>query len=297
MAGTKAKLLLSALVLLLVVPASAGAGDTLPAITLLTPADGTTFPRVPDSPVFRWSVEYPEVAGPVVYSLEVSTDPGFQTGKAIETHACEPGNVACWTSFQWHAAYWYVESDACTHTQPVGVCSGGHTAAGVYYWRVGVSWPNHGYVYSAVQSFKVVAPADTDRDGVPDSSDNCPHVRNRDQLDSNRDGRGDACQPDRVRPRVRVAPGWATRGQPAFVTLRATDDRGFLRLHIWLAYQGHPVTSGWFTGTSLSWRDEYTFLTDGALPRALPAGTYRACAKVWDRAGNSAASCVRYRVR
>ena len=37
------------------------------------------------------------------------------------------------------------------------------------------------------------APIDTDKDGVPDSKDNCPSTPNTDQVDSNVDGTGDAC--------------------------------------------------------------------------------------------------------
>lgn len=35
-----------------------------------------------------------------------------------------------------------------------------------------------------------------DRDGIQDSSDNCPKVPNSDQLDTDNDGRGDECDPD-----------------------------------------------------------------------------------------------------
>ena len=37
---------------------------------------------------------------------------------------------------------------------------------------------------------------DTDEDGIPDASDNCPSVANSDQADTNGKGRGDACDPD-----------------------------------------------------------------------------------------------------
>ena len=39
-----------------------------------------------------------------------------------------------------------------------------------------------------------VAPADTDADGIPDSSDNCPAVANSDQADADKDGVGNACE-------------------------------------------------------------------------------------------------------
>jgi TolB protein len=48
------------------------------------------------------------------------------------------------------------------------------------------------------QSTDVTPPAttDTDGDGVPDGSDNCPQTANPDQLDTDHDGLGDACDPD-----------------------------------------------------------------------------------------------------
>jgi uncharacterized protein (TIGR03382 family) len=39
-------------------------------------------------------------------------------------------------------------------------------------------------------------PVDTDADGIPDATDNCDAVQNRDQLDTDHDGLGDACDGD-----------------------------------------------------------------------------------------------------
>lgn len=42
----------------------------------------------------------------------------------------------------------------------------------------------------------VAPPADSDSDGIVDSSDNCPSTWNPDQSDIDRDGQGDTCDPD-----------------------------------------------------------------------------------------------------
>lgn len=39
----------------------------------------------------------------------------------------------------------------------------------------------------------LAGPVDVDDDGVPDVSDNCPHVENPGQRDADGDGWGDAC--------------------------------------------------------------------------------------------------------
>jgi hypothetical protein len=41
--------------------------------------------------------------------------------------------------------------------------------------------------------YRVQLGLDADLDGLPDVGDNCPTVSNRDQTDSDGDGRGDAC--------------------------------------------------------------------------------------------------------
>jgi hypothetical protein len=55
-------------------------------------------------------------------------------------------------------------------------------------------------------------PADTDGDGVPDSTDNCVATANPDQMDSDGDGHGDACDacPATANPGTEPCPGTLT---------------------------------------------------------------------------------------
>jgi len=267
-----AALLLS--VLLIAAPASSAAGA--PSITLLTPANGTTVEStIGTYPTFTWHVDWAQPESTTVL-FETATDPAFTQNVTVDTHFCTADNVNCWTAFQPQSVYSQVAS--------------------IWYWRVGLT-TSGGTVYSATFHFAAVPPRDLDHDGVPDSKDNCPLRSNPDQRDSNHDGKGDACQPDHVKPRVKVAAGSARRGQRAFVRARVADDRGTVRLYVTLAYRNHVMFRGAFGWTQTTWGPTYTFYTRAALPRFLPAGTYLACVKAWDKAGNHALACSRYRVR
>ena len=52
------------------------------------------------------------------------------------------------------------------------------------------------YTSSSISSEFVIKPRDTDQDGVPDEIDNCPDVANPSQLDNDKDGIGNECDPD-----------------------------------------------------------------------------------------------------
>jgi hypothetical protein len=261
-------------VLLTLAPASSAA--SAPTITLLTPTNGATVESSADSyPTFSWHVDWTEPESTII-RFEIATDPAFTQNVSVDTHFCAATDVNCWTSFLPHAVY--------------------SQLASVWYWRVGLT-TSAGIAYSTTFHFVAVPPRDSDRDGVPDARDNCPLRANPDQRDSNHDGKGDACQPDHVKPRVQVAAGSAHRGQRAFINVRVADDRGSVRLSVTLAYRSHVMYRGTFGWTQTTWGPRYTFYTRSTPPRFLPAGVYLACVKAWDKAGNHALSCSRYLVR
>jgi hypothetical protein len=52
-----------------------------------------------------------------------------------------------------------------------------------------------GLLLAGVSGSSCAAPSDSDRDGVVDADDNCPQIPNADQIDSDGNGSGDACDP------------------------------------------------------------------------------------------------------
>jgi hypothetical protein len=261
--------------LLALSPAASATGT--PTITLLTPPnDSTVVSATGTYPTFTWHVDWAQPEDTIV-RFETASDPGFTQNVTVDTHFCAAANVNCWTSVQ-PSRVW------------------GPPYGSDWYWRVGLTTAA-GIAYSTTFHFHAVAPSDRDHDGVSDDTDNCPDKYNPDQLDSNHDGKGDACQPDRVSPRVKMQPGSAVRGHRAYFHARMTDDRGKVRFTLTLYLHGRLMVGWRFGWTDASWAYRWTIWTERPLPRTVPAGTYRVCIKAWDRAGNHGLGCSRYRIR
>lgn len=259
--------------------ASPAAAASAPTITLVTPPNGATITSSAQAttfPTFTWRVDWtsPE-ASTVIWSA--AADPAFTQKLTTEARSCPATDVNCFASFQPRIVW-------------------GPPYGGVWYWRVAVT-TSAGYAFSPTFTFTAVAPKDSDRDGVPDGRDNCPATPNADQRDSNHDGRGDACQPDRVKPRIRILPGSAVRGRRAYLRVRLADDRGYVQALVGLRYRGHAVLRGTFTYEQSTWGEVHRFYSKQPLSRRLPAGVYSACVAAIDRAGNRARACAPYRVR
>jgi Thrombospondin type 3 repeat len=272
--------MVTALVVLTLVGAEGATAEAPPppTITLLTPANGAVIESavgLDKYPTFSWRIDWPgaPTSGTYTISWKLAADPYFTQKVTVDNHTCPVQNLNCWSL-----------TPAAVYGPPYG---------NVWYWQVSI----HGVADSPVWQFKAVNPPDKDRDGVADRRDNCPSVSNASQRDSNLDGRGDACQPDRSAPRVRALAGSAVRGKIAFFGARVGDDRGEARMAVEVAYRGHPVLRGSFGLQAVAWSARQTFVSQQPVPRLLPAGTYRYCATAWDRAGNRARSCADYRIR
>jgi Thrombospondin type 3 repeat len=269
----------TALVVLTLVGAEGATAEAPPppTITLLTPANGAVIESAAELefPTFSWRIDWPgaPTSGTYTISWRRPAHPNLTQADTLESHSCPVQNLNCWSL-----------TPAAVYGPPYG---------SVWYWQVSIV----GVADSPVRKFKAVNPPDKDSDGVADRRDNCPSVSNASQRDSNRDGRGDACQPDRSAPRVRALAGSAVRGEIAFFGARVGDDRGEARMAAEVAYRGSPVLHGSFGFQAVAWSARRTFVSKQPVSRLLPAGTYRYCATAWDRAGNRARSCADYRIR
>lgn len=102
---------------------------------------------------------------------------------------------------------------------------------------------------------------------------------------------------DKIKPRVRALSGVAQRGQTAFFSAYVGDDRGLVRLRAALTRSGHELARATAPFRPVTWGRRQTLFSNRPLPRGLAPGAYRLCVTAWDRAGNSARGCARYRLR
>ena len=265
---------LAAAVLSAALFASAPPADAAsPSIALLTPANGSTVGTSTPT-AFSWHVTWDAPEATTV-TWQLSPSPAFDQNVTQQVRTCPATDPNCFSSFQLMLS-----------AAPAGT---------LWYWRVTLTTAA-GPVSSP--TWMVVAKmADADGDGVADDLDNCPTIRNPDQRDSNHDGKGDACQPDRVKPQVKVYSGGAKRGKRAYLNFRAADDRDYVRFRVTLQYRGRLALWADFGFVRLSWATRATFYTKKPFPRRMPAGRYLACVTAWDKAANQAKSCAAYRVR
>jgi hypothetical protein len=271
-------LLASALLLGSAEPARAEEGP--PQIVLLGPTDAAVFHSSielgPTPVTFRWRIDWqPTTPDEVVtISWRMADDPNFTQNVMGETRVCPAGIVNCWTSFTPPRIY--------VHK---------------YYWKIIIMAPVT--AESAVRSLTGIRPPpppDTDRDGLPNAKDNCPLHRNPTQIDSDQNGRGDACNPDLKKPRVRATAGSAKRGSTAYFEVRVGDNFNIVRMRAILSYRGRAVLAGVMPNSPVHWTQPETFASEQPLSRGLPTGIYRLCVKAWDAAGHSASDCAPYRV-
>jgi hypothetical protein len=256
--------------------ASAPPADaTAPTIRLITPANDARVTIGPGAlTTFYWHVDW-DASEDTTVTWQLTTDPAFVQNVTQESRLCPWDDPNCFTLSQLNL--------------PAPGPSGT-----TWYWRVSLT-TSSGPV-SSTSTFVTVKP-DIDLDGVPDDADNCHSAPNPDQRDSNGDGTGDACQIDRVKPRLRVLRGSALRGRRAVLRVRASDDRDFVRFSVSFVHRGRPLMWADFGYRKVRWARRATLRTRSPLPRMLPAGRYRVCVTAWDKAANQTKSCARYRIR
>jgi len=275
--------------LTLIVAGSSGAiearGETAPpTFELLEPAAGAKVDTSLERNhwlTYRARVTYPaDYVGSRALGLEKSLDPSFPQGSLSSTTVCVGGVAVCEVSFRSNST-----------RLPLGTR---------VYWRISVP----GEAVSQTQSFMTAgkpAPkpnlSDRDHDGIIDTKDNCPSLRNPKQTDFEYDGKGDACQPDRKTPRVKAYSGHERRGQYAQFDWKAVDNRP-VTIRLVLRWQGRVVLRGWmpnvharlWAGPASQWTSKER------IDSSFPVGTYTYCISAQDAAGHKATSCAPYKI-
>ena len=279
-------------------PALADTGP-LPQVVPLAPADGLTVPMSGaerDAPTLSWRVDFPVTPPAVTMMVHVLSDQTFTSGGGwVHTPTCTPSGLSCTGSVKLNGS-WFLSADTCRHSPQPPSCATRPKGYVDFWWRVSVSWPGYGYVYSQPLRIRALVPPDRDGDGVPDATDNCPRVRNASQVDTDRrTRRGDACEPDRAAPRVALRSTSVRRGGRARIAFRMADNRGFVRVQATLAYHGRVLIRGAKTFPAALWSDVYYFWFD--VPGVFPIGGYQACLRVTDRAGNARKACTTVSIR
>jgi hypothetical protein len=271
------------LVILALLVASLGAAieargeNSTPVLELLEPAYRGTVVVSPDEnkwPVYRFRVTYPDgYTGTWEVALETSLDAAFTKNRSLSKLLCATNVSVCDLSITSRTRY---ERDTRV------------------FWRVSIP----GGIVSPTQSFFTAGPSDRDLDGVPDFKDNCPSTSNPRQTDFERDGKGDACQPDRKTPRVKAYAGSARQGQHARFLWRATDNRP-ISVRLTLRWSGQVMVENWWSVVIRTvWRGPaFHWTSENRLDTRWPTGTYRFCVIATDGAGNKGTSCAPYKIR
>jgi hypothetical protein len=181
----------------------------------LTEGSGTGSDPAATGAYFSWGTNY---YGPV-FGVELggSGFPTTITGSGCGVDETQPGG---------ESIYQFNEADqdpGLTVDQPTVAyyreCDGSPTCT-----------PSAGYSsYKEVWQFNVTRYPDDDHDGIPNYTDNCPEAFNPDQVDSNGDGIGDACQV--TRPKLQLpadidVPADSASGATVSFSASASDESG-----------------------------------------------------------------------
>jgi hypothetical protein len=182
-------------------------------------------------------------------------------------------------------------TDICAYRTSLTALYGGDPRVGEIYYRNMVAVRQDGRCGDS--------PEDRDRDGVPDITDNCPFVANRDQEDADHDSVGDACDdcslpdPDQL-DLDHDGVGDRCEGPPA-VSVTATPSSGAAPLEVHLS--GSAVDLG---GAIASWTWEVDGVTAGEGPTITVTlgaiGDHEAVLRVVDDDGMEGIGTVTIRV-
>jgi uncharacterized protein (TIGR03382 family) len=147
---------------------------------------------------------YLSYGGMLTYGFYVSGD---SKTPASTCHGSSTNAMEKYVTYNWNLSGTSVKQTSLGYIGPPGY---GQNRGCMSQWGARCLENNKSYDYKKILQFYygmdikilqatgtcVNPPADADKDGVPDSTDNCKTVANANQADADKDGKGDACDDD-----------------------------------------------------------------------------------------------------